>query len=324
MMRLFPTTVIGSYPRPKWLREAIKKKEEGKLTEKELRALYDRACLETIHEHEAAGVEILTDGEMRRTEMTEHFAERIGGFRFYGNVRVWGNHYYRKPSIVEKLHYKGPMLLDEFEFIKAHTKHEIKVPITGPYTIADWSFNEYYRNKADAIMELARMERMELQALVKAGAQFIQIDEPALSTHPEEINIAIKAINSMVKGIDCKFGIHICYGEYSKIYPALLEFKVDQFMLEFANRKFDIAFLKEHAFTKELGFGCVDVHSKRVESKEEVIAGVKKGLEIVAPEKIYINPDCGLKLLPRDIAYQKLAVMCEAARALRKEFGWEA
>ncbi|MEM3031264.1 MAG: methionine synthase [Candidatus Micrarchaeia archaeon] len=317
---MFPTTVIGSYPRPKWLTEAVRKREEGRLSERNLRALYDKACLETIREHEQAGVEILTDGEQRRTEMTEHFAERMGGFRFYGNVRVWGNNFYRKPSIVGKLYYKGPMLLEEFEFTKAHTSHAIKVPITGPYTIADWSFNEYYSNKAEAVMALARMERKELQTLVKAGARFIQIDEPALSTHPEEIDIAIEAINHMVKGIDCKFGMHVCYGDYSKIYPALLDFRVDQFALEFANRKFDIAFLKEHKFTKELGFGCLDVHNKRVESREEIIAGIRKGLEIVPPEKIYVNPDCGLKLLPRDIAYQKLVVMCEAAREIRKEF----
>ncbi|MEM4390196.1 MAG: methionine synthase [Candidatus Micrarchaeia archaeon] len=319
-MRLLPTTVIGSYPRPKWLWEAIRKSQRGRLSKKSLHALYDKACLETIREHEQAGVDILTDGEMRRTEMTEHFAERIGGFRFYGNVRVWGNNFYRKPSIVKKLRYRGPMLLEEFEFIKTHTDRAIKVPITGPYTIVDWSFNEYYRHKADAVMELASIERKELQTLVKAGARFIQIDEPALSTHPEEIDIAIEAINKMVKGIECKFGIHICYGDYSKIYPAMLDFKVDQFALEFANRKFDIGFLKEHAFTKELGFGCIDVHNKRVETKEEVIAGIRKGLEMLPPEKIYINPDCGLKLLPRDVAYQKLVVMCEAARELRREF----
>ncbi len=319
-MVLFPTSIIGSYPRPKWLQDKMALFSEKKISAEEMNAAYDKACIETIREHEEAGVEILSDGEMRRTEMTEYFAERINGFVTYGPVHVWGNNYYNKPAITGKLEYVPSLLVGEFNFIKANTAHEIKVPITGPYTIADWSFNEHYKGKEQAIMELAKIENEELKALVKAGAKFIQIDEPAFSTHPEEIDVAIEAITKMIEGVETKLAIHICYGEYDKIYPALLDFPVHQFTLEFANRNYKIDYLKEHEFTKELGFGCVDVHSKRVETVEEIIAGLKKGLEIVPPERLYVNPDCGLKLLPRDVAKQKLANMCAAAKKLRQEY----
>lgn len=320
-MVLFPTSIIGSYPRPAWLQEKMAEFASKKISEQEMNSAFGKACVETIREHEEAGVEILSDGEMRRTEMTEYFAERIKGFTAYGPVRVWGNNYYNKPAIIGELDYSQSMLVEEFKFIKANTSHAIKVPITGPYTIIDWSFDEHYKGKQEAVMKLAKIENEELKALVNAGASFIQIDEPAFSTHPEEISFAVEAIKEMVRGVEAKLAIHICYGEYDKIYPALLDFPVDQFTLEFANRNFRVDYLKEHEFTKELGFGCVDVHNKNVETIDQIVAGLKKGLEIVPPEKLFVNPDCGLKMIPREIAKQKLFNMCQAAKKLRKEHG---
>ncbi|MBI5159795.1 methionine synthase [Candidatus Micrarchaeota archaeon] len=320
-MVLFPTSIIGSYPRPKWLQDKMAEFAAKKISEQEMQSAFDKACIETIREHEEAGVEILSDGEMRRTEMTEYFAERIKGFTAYGPVRVWGNNYYNKPAIISELDYSQSLLVEEFKFIKANTSRGIKVPITGPYTIIDWSFDEHYKDKQEAVMKLAKIENEELKALVNAGASFIQIDEPAFSTRPEEIDFAVEAIKEMVRGVDAKLAIHICYGEYDKIYPALLDFPVDQFTLEFANRSFRVDYLKEHEFTKELGFGCIDVHNKNVESVDQIVAGLKKGLEIVPPEKLFVNPDCGLKMISRDVAKQKLSNMCQAAKKLRKEHG---
>lgn len=320
MSEVFPTTVVGSYPKPKYLNKAFTRYYKKRLTASELKRICEKAIYQVVAEEERAGVDIISDGEMRRSEMVEFFAERISGFKFYGLVRVWGNNYYRKPSVVKKLEYKKPMLVEEYEFLKKITKKRIKTPITGPYTLADWSFNEFYKKKEELIFDLAEIIHKELKELEKVGANFIQIDEPALSTHPEEIEIAKEAVRKVVKGVKAKIGMHLCYGEYEKIYPALLEFDVDQIDLEFANREFDIKWLKEYEFTKELGFGCIDVHNPKVESVEEVVKGIKEGLKIVPPEKLYVKPDCGLKLLPRKIAYKKLCVMVQAAKRLREEY----
>lgn len=318
---VLPTTVIGSYPRPKWLRAAIKMYRRGRLGEEELREAMDDAVVAVLKDHELAGVDIPSDGEQRRDEMVEYFAERIGGFKFYGPVRVWGNAYFRKPAVVAPLRYERPIVVEEFEYLRGVSYSEVvKVTITGPYTIADWSFNEYYRSKEELVRELARIVNAELKALERTGAVFVQVDEPALPTHEDEVEWAVKAVNEAFRGVRLKLGMHICYGAYERILPYIDKLDVSQFALEFANRGFkDLELLKEYGFDKELGFGVVDVHNRRVESPEEVASAIRKALKILPPEKLYINPDCGLKLLPRRIAREKLRSMVEGARIVRKE-----
>lgn len=253
--------------------------------------------------------------------MVEYFAERLKGFKFYGPVRVWGTAYYRKPSVVSKIEYTSPLILDEFKFTKeASYSPYIKMTITGPYTIAEWSYNEYYKTKQDLVFDLAKIINVELKKLVDAGAIFIQVDEPALPTHADEVEWAVDAINEAVKGINVKVGVHICYGDYTRVLPYADKLKVDQFALEFANRNFeDLPLLKKYNFDKELGFGVVDVHNRRVESSEEVANAIRKVLEYVPPERLFINPDCGLKLLPRHIAFQKLVNMVTGTKIVREE-----
>ncbi|MCY0860219.1 MAG: methionine synthase [Sulfolobaceae archaeon] len=318
---ILPTTVIGSYPRPKWLREAIRLHKNGKISDEELKEAFDDAVIAVLRDHQVAGVDIPTDGEMRRDEMVEYFAERLKGFKFYGPVRVWGTAYYRKPSVVSKIEYTTPLIVDEFKFTKnASYSPHIKITITGPYTIAEWSYNEYYKTKQDLVFDLAKIINIELKKLVEAGATFIQVDEPALPTHAEEVEWAVDAINEAVKGINVKVGVHICYGDYSRVLPYTDKLLVDQFALEFANRNFeDLVLLKRFNFDKELGFGVVDVHNRRVESPEEVASAIRKALEYVPPDKLFINPDCGLKLLPRNIAFQKLVNMVAGTKIVREE-----
>lgn len=316
---VLPTSVIGSYPRPKWLREFIAGYREGRYKEEQMREAFDDAVIAVLNDHREAGVDIPTDGEMRRDEMVEYFAERIEGFRFYGPVRVWGNNYFRKPAVVSKLRYGGPMIVDEFLFTRKVAYSEVvKVTITGPYTIADWSFNEYYPSKEDLTFEIARIINREIKALEEAGAIYVQVDEPALTTHPEEIEWAVEAVNEAVRGVNIKVGLHVCYSDYGILRPYYDRLNVSQFALEFANRGFrDLDVLK--GLNKELGFGVVDVHSRRVETPEEVAAAIRKVMEFMSPECLFINPDCGLKLLPRKIARQKLKAMVEGARIVRKE-----
>lgn len=316
-----PTSVIGSYPRPIWLRRMIRLRKAGKISEEHLKEAFNDAVVSVVRDQEDAGIDIPSDGEQRRDEMVEYFAERIGGFRFYDPIRVWGNAYFRKPAVYAPLHYKGNITVDEYRFLRSvSTRPIVKMTITGPYTIADWSFNEYYATKEELALELSKIINKELKALEEAGAPYVQIDEPALTTHLKELDWAVEVINKAVEGVRIKIGMHVCYGEYSRIIPYLENLKVSQLAFEFANRGFkDIEIVKKFPDDKELGFGVVDVHNRRVETVDEVIAGIKRVLEFIPVERLYINPDCGLKLLPREIAREKMRVMVEAVRKLRKE-----
>ncbi len=300
------TTVVGSYPKPKWLKYVLEKDK--------LEAIKD-AVRAVVKDQEVAGVEILSDGEVWRDEMTSYFANRIDGFVIYGEVRVWGNTYYPKPAIVDELRYRKPILLQEFEFLKKVTDRKVKVPITGAYTLVEWSFNEYYNSKEEAVYALAEILNEEVKRLVKAGADFIQIDEPAINS--KDLEVVENAIEITLKGIKVYTALHICYNDYRKLFPEVMDLKVNQLDLEFANRKFeDLEILKEYSFDKDLGFGCIDVHSKRVESVEEIFKAIEKALEVVDSRKLYVDPDCGLKLLPRNIAFRKLKNMCEAVKII--------
>ena len=321
LLPILPISVIGSYPRPKWLRRVIRLKKAGKIKEKDMKEAFNDAVIAVVKDQELAGIDIPSDGEQRRDEMVEYFAERIDGFKFYGPVRVWGNAYFNKPAVVAPLKYKGNIVVNEFLFLRRITnKKVVKVTITGPYTIADWSFNEYYKSKEALVLALAKIINKELKALEKVGANFVQIDEPALPTHEEEVEWAVKAINVALKGISIKLGMHICYGDYSKVLPYFDEIRVSQFALEFTNRRFkDLDLLKEYSFNKELGFGVIDVHSRNVENPKDIANAIRKALKIIPPEKLYINPDCGLKLLPRSIAFKKMKVMVEGTKIIREE-----
>ncbi len=319
-LRILPTSVIGSYPRPYWLRRMMKLRKAGKIDEERMREAFDDAVTAVVREQETAGVDIPSDGEQRRDEMVEYFAERIKGFVFYGPVRVWGNNYFNKPAVVDKLEYPGPMTVDEYLYLKrVSTREIVKVTITGPYTIADWSFNEYYDSKEELVRELSKIINMELRKLVENGAAFIQIDEPALTTHPSEMEWAVELINMAAAGIDAKIGLHVCYSNYKLLLPYVEDMNnISQFALEFANRKFtDLDIMK--GFTKELGFGVIDVHSRRVESPQEVAKAIEKIMRYIDPQMLYINPDCGLKLLKRKTAAKKLEVMNQGAEIIRNE-----
>ncbi len=321
---ILPTSVIGSYPKPRWLLRMYNLYSLGRLPEEDFREAVKDASVAVLREHERAGIDIPWDGEMGRSEMTEYFTSKIGGFRFYGPVRVWGNAYFNKAAAVSKLEYREPLVLDEFRWVKENTTREIvKVPITGPYTIAEWSFNEYYSSKEELAFELAKILNREFRLLEEEGAKFIQIDEPAMLNHPDEVPIAVEAINRAVKGVNVKFGLHVCFSNYHLLADHFDELRVSQFALEFANRKFrDMDFLRKLTH-QELGFGVIDVHNPRVESPEEVARAIRKVMNYVEPERLYINPDCGLKLLDRRIAYQKLVNMVRGVEIVRRELARE-
>lgn len=217
------TTVVGSYPKPKWLNRAdeLVDDPDSKFDVSDLEEAHDDACRLITHEHERAGLDTVVDGEMRRNEMVEFFADRIDGYEFNGPVKVWGHNYFDKPSVVEEVEYDEPWLVDEFEFTSSVAEHPVKVPITGPYTLGFWAFNEAYPSTEELVYDLADLVNEEVEKLVEAGARYIQIDEPALATTPEDHAIVGEALERIVSGIDeeVRIGLHVCYGDYSRIYP---------------------------------------------------------------------------------------------------------
>ena len=314
------TTTVGSFPKPEYLQKARDEFYRGKLTKEKLYELEKQATREIVQKQEELGLDILVDGEMYRGDMVTYFAEYLEGFKISGLVRSYGNRYYRKPIAVGKIRRKAPVTIPWFTFTQSLTKKPVKGMLTGPYTIMDWSFNEAYPSRRDFALALAEVVHEEARDLEKAGAQYIQIDEPAVSTRPEEIDLAIETMKIVTTGLTAKTITHICYGDFEKIYPQMLNLAVDQIDLELANRDFALLDLfKKKPFTKEIGLGVLDVHRHDIDSKEKIKRGIKKALEILAPEKIYVDPDCGLKTRTPEEAFAKLKVMVEARNEVRKE-----
>ena len=318
------TTVVGSYPKPKWLNRAkeLAEDDDRAFDEDNLGEALDDAARLITDEHARAGIDVVADGEMRRNEMVEYFADRIEGYEFNGPVKVWGHNYFDKPSVAGEVSYDEPWLVDEFEFTTGVTDRPVKVPITGPYTLASWSFNEHYDSEAELAYELADLVNEEINALVSAGARYIQIDEPALATTPDDHAIVGECLEHIAEGVpeDVRLGLHVCYGDYSRIYPEILDMPVHEYDLELANDGYEqLDVFKEPQFDKDLALGVVDVHTAEVESVEEIKQNITKGFEVVPPERLTVSPDCGLKLLPRDAAYRKMENMVQAAREVESE-----
>jgi 5-methyltetrahydropteroyltriglutamate--homocysteine methyltransferase len=195
--------------------------------------------------------------------------------------------------------------------------------LTGPYTMCDWSFDEHYRSRREAVMALAGIIREEARDLELAGARYIQIDEPAISTRPAEIDLAIEAMGVVTGGLKAMTISHICYGDFQTIYPRILRLPVDQLDLEFANSHFaNLEIFRHPKFTKKVAVGVIDVHSHILETKAQVKEGIRKALSVFEPEQVMIDPDCGLKTRTVEEAKDKLKVMVDAVGEIKQEMGW--
>lgn len=322
MSRGLWTTTVGSFPKPPLLERARQQHARGEIGADALFSMERDETVKLIKRQEEIGLDILVDGELYRGDMTTYFAERMPGFAISNPVRSYGNRYYRKPIAVGPIRRTKPLTVEWWKFAQSQTKKPIKGMLTGPYTMMDWSFNEHYPSREAMAMDLAVAINEEALALQEAGATYIQIDEPAVSVRPDELPLAIKALGRAAQGLKAKTITHICYGDFDVIYPALLNLPVDQIDLEMANSKYDLLDrFKAQPFTKEIGYGVLDVHSHRVETKDEVKQGILRGLEVLKPEQMYVDPDCGLKTRTMDEAFAKLEVMVAAVREVRAERG---
>ncbi len=317
---LLPTTTVGSFPKPPHLLKARRKFDSGQLGAGELRQLEEKATREWVSAQEEIGLDVLVDGEMYRGDMVTYFANNLDGFEISGLVRSYGNRYYRKPIITDEVRWRGPITVDWWRFTQSLTKKPVKGMITGPYTMMDWSFNEYYSSRRDACIALAKALHEEVRALAKTGAKIIQVDEPAISARAEELpEFAVEAMQIVTKGMGAYFINHICYGAFEFIYPEMLKLSVDNFDLEMSNSELDLVELfREHPFTKDLSFGVVDVHSHIVEDISTVEQRIRRALEVLKPEQLWIDPDCGLKTRTQEETIGKLRVMVDAAKKVRR------
>lgn len=314
------TTSVGSFGKPDYLQKARNANARGKVTNSELEELERKATEEWIRRQEDVGLDILVDGEMYRGDMVAYFAERLEGFRIGGLVRSYGNRYYHKPVIASKVSRPKAMTVDWFRFTQGLTDRPVKGMLTGPYTMLDWSYNEAYPTRRDAALALAEVVRQEAEDLERAGAKYIQIDEPAIHARPEEIDIAIEAMGVVTQNLKAKTVSHICYGDFAAIYPKVLELPVDQLDLAMSNYEYRwLSLFDEHPFTKELAIGIVDVHSHRLETVDEAAEGIRKGLKYVPADKLLPHPDCGLKTRTVEESLDKCRVVVEAARKVRAE-----
>ncbi len=331
---------IGSFRKPDYLSSSFKKIKD----QEEIRKLKERATLETIRLFENAGLDnIGVGGEMYRWEMYEHPATRISGIKFYGMVRSFDNRYYRKGSVIAPLSVKEHWHNDELEFVIKNTNKGIKVPLTGPYTMMDWSFNEYFSNRHSLALEFAELLNSEIRSLLDIWKRYhpeeklqIQIDEPAATTHPDEMGIFTDAINRAVEGLtSVEISMHVCYStDYRLLYDVSPELKIDGFNLEFANRDSlsvessdnnrkayaGLRYFADVDSEKFMGIGVTDVHSDIIESPELIASRIRYSLGIIDdPRRLRINPDCGLRTRSRGVGYEKLLNTSRAISMVREE-----
>jgi 5-methyltetrahydropteroyltriglutamate--homocysteine methyltransferase len=318
------TTTVGSFGKPDELQKYRNLRARGKGSDTELRELERKATADWIRRQEELDLDILVDGEMYRGDMVAYFAEQLDGFTQGGLVRAYGNRYYHKPVISGKLQRPKPMTVEWYQYAQSLTRRPVKGMLTGPYTMLDWSYNEAYPTRRDATLALAEVVREEAEDLDRAGAEYIQIDEPAIHARPEELDIAIEAMGIVTQDLKAKTISHICYGDFAAIYPAVLQLPVDQLDLAMVNYDYKYLDLFEaHPFTKEMAIGIVDVHRHELESVKEAAEGIRKGLRHVAPDRLLPHPDCGLKTRSVDECVAKCRVVVEAAKVVRAELAKE-
>jgi len=370
---LFPAQEIGSLAKPRWQLLGQRSEPLDATAQEELRywdgrvgfggeapevrdallagraretspeAVRDLGALFALRFLETAGLDRVYDGEARRIEMYEYPIRQMHGFRFGGHVRSFDNKYYLKASVTDEVRLDRPYHVDEFDFVKRHAHGEPKLPITGPYTLADWSYNEYYlarqpgwkgraaRRAAqeEFVVDIARRAiRPTLTALIEHGCRVIQIDEPAAGTHPDEAAIVVEGFNAATEGLDAEFSMHICYSNYADLLPTLLEAKrCRQWAWEFANRDTAghdgyavLRALAEYGDTRDVGLGAVDVHRDAVESPETVADRIRRATRYLGdPRRIWVNPDCGLRTRSLSVARAKLEALVAGAALARAE-----
>ena len=314
------TTSVGSFPKPDYILKARSQFARKEISREDLKKLEEQATREWIEFQDSIGTDLVVDGEQYRGDMVAYFAEELPGLEMGGLVRSYGNRYYRKPIAMGPIGREKPMTVDWWKYAQSLTDKPVKGMLTGPYTIMDWSFNEHYATRRDFTLDLAKVIRDEALDLEKAGAKYIQIDEPAASTRMDELDLVIEAMQIVTEPLSAHTITHICYGDFHRAYPKMLDIPVDQIDLEFANSEYSLLDeFSDAPFTKAIGLGVTDVHSHEQETIDEIADGIRRSLKHIPPERMFVDPDCGLKTRTVDEAKEQLTNIKKAVDVVRAE-----
>ena len=338
---LFPTTLVGSYPQPDWLIDRqklagrfpprVRARELWRVPDPWLAQAQNDATLLAIRAQEEAGIDVVTDGEMRRESYSNRFATALAGVDIDnpGTALDRSGHPNPVPRIVGPVRRTRPIEVEDVRFLRAHTTKPIKMTVPGPFTMSQQAQNDHYATEEAAAMDYAVAVNEEIRDLFAAGADVVQVDEPYMQARPEKARqFGLRALNRALEGITGTTAVHICFGYAAIIHqrpsgysflPELAGCPVRQVSIETAQSKLDCAVLEKLA-GKQILVGCLDLNDMAVETPEAVVARIKRALPHVAPENVILAPDCGMKYLPRDVAVGKLRAMVAAARLLRAEF----
>lgn len=336
MMRLplLPTTVVGSYSVPEWLERAKTGVHHGSVSRAHLAEMHDMAVKAALKDQELAGIDIVSDGELRRDNDLDHLLGRLPGAEVRNPVKAFYFDYLDVAVTHELAEFEpGPLgLAEDYRFTRAHTDHPIKFSMTGPFSLSRRVRNEAYHDPAELVRALARVLNAEARSLAAAGAELLQIDEPFLAGYPEAAELAIEALNIVTKDVPVTWALHVCYGNryarplweghYDFLFPAVLGAAVDQLVLEFARKgDADLKLVERYGWDRALGVGVIDVKTEEIEPEQVIATRIRRALDVVRPDQIIVNPDCGLRHLPAAVARDKLRAMVAATVTVRSELG---
>ena len=338
---LFPTTIVGSFPQPDWLidREKlagrfpprVRAKELWRVAPPYLEQAWNDATLIAIRAQERAGLDIVSDGEIRRESYSNRFATALEGIDLDnpGTGMDRSGHPNPVPRITGKIRRKHAVEVEDIKFLRANTDRKTKITVPGPFTMLQQAQNDFYASEEEAAMDYAAAVNAEIRDLFAAGADVVQIDEPYMQARPEKARqYGLAALNRALEGITGTTAVHICFGYAAIIHerptgysflPELAQCGCKQVSIETAQSHLDCSVLQQ-LDGKQVMVGCIDLSDMAVESPETIAARVRRALPYVAKERVILAPDCGMKYLPRGVAEGKLKAMVEAAKILRAEF----
>ena len=339
--KLLPTSLVGSYAQPDWLidRERlagrfpprVRAKELWRVAPEFLDQAQDDATLIAIRDQERAGLDIITDGEMRRESYSNRFATALEGVDIDnpGTALDRSGHPNPVPRVTGKVRRMRPVEVRDLEFLRANTDRMIKITVPGPFTMSQQAQNDFYKDEQEMVLDYAAAVNAEIKDLFAAGADVVQIDEPYMQARPEKARkFGLAGLNAALNGVTGTTAVHICFGYAAIIHqrpegyaflPELASSQVAQVSIETAQSKLDCAVLSSLP-GKTIILGTLDLSDMKIETPETVAARIRRALPYVPAERIVVAPDCGLKYLPRAVAYGKMCAMVEGAKIVRAEF----
>src|SRR5438034_4360940 len=323
---LLPTTLVGSYPQPEWLIDRaklagrfpprVRAKELWRIAEPFLEEAQNDATLLAIRAQEDAGLDIVTDGEIRRESYSNRFATALDGVDLDnpGTALDRSGHPNPVPRIVGRISRRHPVEVDDIKFLRRHTDRKTKITVPGPFTMLQQAQNDFYKSEEDAAMDYAAAVNEEIRDLFAAGADYVQVDEPYMQARPEKARqYGLKALNRALEGITGTTIVHICFGYAAIIHdrpsgysflPELADCRCHQVSIETAQSNLDCSVLAKLE-GKKIMVGCIDLNDMKVEAPATVAARIRRALPFVAAENILVATDCALKYLPREVANGK-------------------